>query len=101
LIKLDTANGKLIFREIEIGNFYEKKWNFIAALKRYLNANEVSKKNIYTSEILYRIFYCYVNLGLHSDANIYYQILQNEYRGSDFANLAKELKANANLSKIS
>lgn len=91
--KLAIANGRLVFRELEIGNFYEKKRNFIAALKRYLHANEISSNNIYTSEILYRIYYCYTNIGLYKDAEIYYQKLHNEHQQSSWFKLAHNLQS--------
>lgn len=89
--KLDIASGRLIFREIEIGNFYEKKSNFVAALKRYLNAYQVSEKNVYTSEILYRIYYCYLNLGLEEEAAIFYKKIIDRNVNDQFSKLAKTL----------
>jgi outer membrane assembly lipoprotein YfiO len=89
--KLDVANGRLIFREIEIGNFYEKKSNFVAALKRYLNAYKISENNIYTSEILYRIYYCYLNLGLDEEAAIFYKKIIDRKGVDQFSKLAKIL----------
>lgn len=90
--KLAIINGKLVYHELEIGNFYEKKRNFIAALKRYLGALEISEINIYTSEILYRVYFCYYTLGLDNEAEIYYQKLAHSYPDNIWFQHAQKIK---------
>jgi outer membrane protein assembly factor BamD len=97
--KLEITNGRLIFRELEIGYFYEKKGNFIAALKRYLDAYKFKGKNQYESEILYRIYYCYLNIGLQSDAMIFYEKLMQYPKNDKFVKLAMNIEALKNKKK--
>lgn len=99
--KLAIINGQLVYHELEIGNFYEKKRNFIAALKRYLAAMELSENNIYTPEILYRIYLCYYNLGLDNEAEIYYQKLAINYSDNMWFQYAQKLKSCKLVPKIS
>ncbi len=90
--KLEIAKGRLVFHELEIGTFYEKKSNFLAALKRYLNAYNISSKNIYSDEILYRIYFSYKNIGLDKESEKYFNELINNFPESNkFVKLVKIL----------
>ena len=91
--KLSKLSGKLAFREIEIGNFYEKKQNYTSALVRYLDALKINEKNIHTAEILYRIYFCYKSIGLVQDAEIYYKRLKNEYSNTKWFEYALQIKS--------
>ena len=80
--KLSVVNGRLVYREMEIGYFYEIQRNFLTALKRYLIAYHFSKNNHYRDEILYRIYYCYSMVGLKNEGIKYFNELKHEFPSS-------------------
>lgn len=92
--ELKIINSSIIFNELEIGYFYEKRGNFLAALKRYLNLynNELSREGLYFEEILYRISYCYFHIGLIDEGDFFYDELTKSYPNTKFAKLAYELR---------
>lgn len=89
--KLSIVNGRLVYREMEIGYFYEVQRNFLASLKRYLIAYHFSKNNSYRDEILYRIVYCYWMIGLKSEGQKYYDELIVEFPKSELSKLVKKI----------
>jgi outer membrane protein assembly factor BamD len=90
--KLSVLNGRLIYREMEIGYFYEIQRNFLASLKRYLIAYHFSKNNNYRDEILYRIYYCYWIIGLNEEGIKYLNELNKEFPNSRWTGEAKKIK---------
>jgi outer membrane protein assembly factor BamD len=89
--KLSIVNGRLVYREMEIGYFYEIQRNFLASLKRYLIAYHFSKNNSYRDEILYRISYCYWMIGLKEEGQKYYDELELEFPKSELLKLARKI----------
>lgn len=91
-----NINNRLIYKEIEVGYFYEVQRNFVAALKRYLIAYKDDSKDvmnsIYTAELLYRIYYCYWMIGLRNEGKEYLNILESKFKNTDWYSLTKLLK---------
>ncbi len=93
--KITIINGRLVYRELEIGYFYEIQRNYIASLKRYLIANHFSKNNKYRAEILYRIYYCYWMMGLDSEGMKYRNELEEKFKDTKWyksAQMIDEIK---------
>ena len=78
--KISIINGRLVYREMEIGYFYEIQRNYISSLKRYLIAYHFSKNNKYRAEILYRIYYCYWMIDLKSEGEKYLKELEANFK---------------------
>ena len=91
-----NINCRLVYREMEVGYFYEIQRNYTSALKRYLIAYQYDienyKNSIYAPELLYRIYYCYFMIGLKSEGEKYYNKLNNEFRNTSWVSLAKLVK---------
>jgi outer membrane protein assembly factor BamD (BamD/ComL family) len=90
-------NDMLIYREIEVGYFYEVQRNFVSALKRYLIAyqyesSSIVSNSIYSAELLYRIYYCYYMIGLKSEGQKYLDFLNNRFKNTNWNSLARLLK---------
>lgn len=90
--KISLINSRLIYKEMEVGYFYELQRNYVAALKRYLIANKYKIINNYEPELLYRIYYCYFMIGLNDEGQKYFAELESKFRGDNWYNLAKTLK---------
>jgi outer membrane protein assembly factor BamD len=90
--KISIINGRLVYREMEIGYFYEIQRNFIASLKRYLIAYSFSKNNKYRAEILYRIYYCYWMVGLEDEGKKYFQELEVNFKETRWYENAKMIE---------
>ena len=94
--EITNINNRLIYKEIEIGYFYEMQRNYVAALKRYLTAYQYesnhSIKSIYTAELLYRIYYCYLMIGLKNEGIEYLNILNNRFQNTNWSSPSKLLK---------
>lgn len=81
-------NDMLIYREIEVGYFYEVQRNFVAALKRYLIAYQYESSGIinnsmYSAELLYRIYYCYYMIGLKHEGQKYLDLLNDRFKNTN------------------
>ena len=91
-----NINSRLVYREMEVGYFYEIQRNYTSALKRYLIAYKYDienyKNSIYTAELLYRIYYCYFMIGLKIEGGKYYNKLRVEFPNTSWNSLAKLVK---------
>jgi outer membrane protein assembly factor BamD len=86
--EINNINNKLIYREMEIGYFYEIQRNYVAALKRYLIAYDYEFNNNYESELLYRIYYCYSMIGLKDENKKYFELLSKNFKNTNWYQLA-------------
>ncbi len=77
--KISFLNNHLAGQEMEVANYYMKKNNFTAAIRRYTNLLENNQESLYTEEVLYRLVEAYKNLKLDNEAKKYAAILGKNY----------------------
>jgi outer membrane protein assembly factor BamD len=90
-LKIDLVNEHLAGKEMEIGRYYLRMKNPIAAIKRFQEVVSNYQTTSHISESLYRLVYCYVQLGLIDEAKKYGAVLGNNYPESRWYKFSYDL----------
>lgn len=80
--KLNLVMDHLAGKEMEIGRFYQKKGDIIAAINRFEIVVESYQTTTHIEEALYRLVECFHVLGVNSEAKKYAAVLGNNYPSS-------------------
>lgn len=80
--KLNLVLDHLAGKEMEVGRFYQKKGDLIAAINRYILIIEQYQTTTHIQEALYRLVECYHVLGVDFEARKYAAVLGNNYPDS-------------------
>ena len=83
-LKLDLAHDHLAGKEMEIGRYYQKRENCLAALNRYRNVVDKYQTTTHVPEALHRITECYTALGIKPEATQTAAVLGYNYPGSEW-----------------
>lgn len=83
-IKLDLVTDHLAGKEMEIGRYYEKRQEYLAAINRFRMVVEKYQTTSHTPEALHRLVECYLKLGVTEQANRYAAVLGYNYPGSSW-----------------
>jgi len=83
-LKIDLVNDHLAGKEMEIGRFYIKKNNPIAAIKRFQEVIDHYQTTSHVPEALYRLVESCMMLGLKEDAMKYAAVLGHNYPESSW-----------------
>ena len=83
-IKLDLVNDHLAGKEMEIGRFYERTGQWLAAQLRFRNVVETFQTTSHTPEALYRLTESSLALGIPAEAKKYAAVLGANYPGSEW-----------------
>jgi outer membrane protein assembly factor BamD len=81
-LKLDLINDHLAGKEMEVGRFYQRSGNWIAAATRFRTVIEKYQTTSHTPEALERLVETYLNLGLPDEARKAAAVLGANYPGS-------------------
>ena len=81
-LKLDLINDHLAGKEMEIGRFYQRSGNWLAAATRFREVAEKYQTTSHTPEALERLVETYLNLGLPDEARKSAAVLGANYPGS-------------------
>lgn len=81
-LKLDLTNDHLAGKEMDVGRYYLRRNQHIAAIGRFNNVLEKYQTTGHTEEALHRIVEAYLELGLISEARRHAAILGHNYPGS-------------------
>ena len=81
-IKIDMTRDQLAGKEMEIGRFYLKRNEHLAAINRFRNVIENYQTTSHTAEALYRLTEAYISIGLMDQAQITGAVLGFNFRGS-------------------
>jgi len=83
-VKIDMANDQLAGKEMNIGRYYQRANQPLAALGRYKAVidNEAYQRTSHTPEALYRLVEVYATLGLADEAERNAAVLGHNYPGS-------------------
>ena len=74
-LKLDLINDHLAGKEMEVGRFYQRSGNWLAATYRFRDVVDKYQTTSHTPEALERLVECYLALGMPDEA-------QKERRGA-------------------
>jgi outer membrane protein assembly factor BamD len=78
-LKLDLINDHLAGKEMEIGRFYQRSGNWLAASLRFREVVEKYQTTSHTPEALERLVECYLALGLPDEARKTAAVLGRNY----------------------
>lgn len=83
-LKFDLTRDHLAGKEMEVGRYYLKKHDFIAAINRFRIVIENYQTTTHTPEALHRLVEAYLSLGIKPEAQTAAAILGYNYPGSDW-----------------
>jgi outer membrane protein assembly factor BamD len=92
-LKLDLANDHLAGKEMEIGRFYQKRGEYIAAINRFKVVIDKFDTTTHTPEALYRLTEIYLTLGVEDEARRNASVLGHNYPDSKWYRYAYRLAA--------
>lgn len=90
-LKIDLVNDHLAGKEMEIGRFYQRSSNWLAASIRFREVTEKFQTTSHAAEALYRLTECYLALGIPAEAKKSAAVLGANYPGSKWYARAYEL----------
>jgi outer membrane protein assembly factor BamD len=90
-LKLDLINDHLAGKEMEVGRFYQRQGNWLAATLRFRTVIDKYQTTSHTPEALERLVECYLALGIPDEARKAAAVLGRNYPGSYWYNRAYTL----------
>jgi outer membrane protein assembly factor BamD len=90
-LKVDLVNDHLAGKEMEIGRFYERRSQWLAASIRFRSVIDQYQTTSHTPEALMRLTECYLALGIPEEAKKSAAVLGANYPGTDWYERAYEL----------
>ena len=82
--KFDLAFNHLAAKEMEIGRYYLKRGNYVAASNRFRTVVEDFQTTTHTPEALHRLVETYLSIGLTDEAQTAGAILGYNYQSSEW-----------------
>lgn len=83
-LKIDLTNDHLAGKEMEIGRYYLKQNEYLAAINRFRMVVEYFQTTTHAPEALHRLTESYVALGIIDEAQSAAAVLGHNYPGSDW-----------------
>ncbi len=83
-LKIDLTNNHLAGKEMEIGRYYLKRGQYLAAINRFKVVIEKYQTTAHTPEALHRLVESYLALGLNQEAQVTAAVLGENFVGSDW-----------------
>jgi outer membrane protein assembly factor BamD len=96
-IKIDLTRDHLAGKEMEIGRFYEKQGQMVAAINRFRRVIERYQTTTHVPEALSRLTECYLAVGLREEAQTAAAVLGHNFPGSEWYMDSYTLLAGYNL----
>jgi len=90
-VKVDLVNDHLAGKEMEIGRFYQRQANWIAATIRFRKVVDTYDTTSHAPEALMRLTECYLALGIPEEAKKAAAVLGANYPGSEWYERAYKL----------
>jgi len=97
-IKIDLTRDHLAGKEMEIGRFYERTNQPIAAINRFRTVIEKYQTTTHVPEALHRLTECYLQIGLREEAQTSAAVLGHNFPGSEWYQASYALLEGVNLS---
>lgn len=89
--KIVYARGNLAGKEMDVGRYYLRQHNYLSALNRFSNVINNYQDTNYIEEALYRQVELYQILGLPTEAQTAYGVLQSNYPKGEWTVKASKL----------
>jgi outer membrane protein assembly factor BamD len=83
-LKLDLINDHLAGKEMEVGRFYQRQGNWLAATIRFRTVIDKYQTTTHTPEALERLVESYLALGIPEEAQKAAAVLGKNYPGSEW-----------------
>jgi outer membrane protein assembly factor BamD len=83
-VKIDLTRDHLAGKEMEIGRYYLKQNQYLAAMNRFRNVVATYQTTTHVPEALHRLVECYLALGLKAEAHKTAALLGHNYPGSEW-----------------
>lgn len=83
-LKINLTSDHLAGKEMEIGRYYLKQHEYLAAINRFRVVVEYFQTTTHVPEALHRLTECYVALGVIPEAQAAAAVLGHNYPGSDW-----------------
>jgi len=83
-LKIDLTNDHLAGKEMEIGRYYQRQTQYVAAVNRYRRVIEEYQTTSHTPEALHRLVESYLALGVKEEAQAAGAVLGHNFPGSDW-----------------
>jgi outer membrane protein assembly factor BamD len=83
-IKYDLTNDHLAGKEMEIGRYYERHEEYLAAINRFRLVVDKYQTTSHVPEALHRLVECYLKLGVTDEAQKYAAVLGYNYPNSSW-----------------
>jgi outer membrane protein assembly factor BamD len=83
-LKLDLINDHLAGKEMEVGRFYQRSGNWLAAVSRFRNVVDKYQTTSHAPEALMRLTESYLALGVPAEAQKTAAVLGTNYPGSEW-----------------
>lgn len=96
-LKVDMVRDQLAGKEMEIGRFYLKRANHLAAINRFKRVVEEYQTTTHTPEALHRLVEAYVSIGLYGEARAAAAVLGYNYPGSKWYEESYRLLSSRNI----
>jgi outer membrane protein assembly factor BamD len=96
-IKIDLTRDHLAGKEMEIGRFYERSGQEVAAINRYRTVIEKFQTTTHVPEALHRLTECYLAVGLREEAQTSAAVLGHNFPGSPWYSASYALLEGADL----
>jgi outer membrane protein assembly factor BamD len=90
-LKVDLVRDHLAGKEMEIGRFYERRGEWLAASLRFRNVVDQYQSTTHVPEALMRLTETYLALGVPEEANKAAAVLGANYPGTDWYGHAYKL----------
>jgi len=97
-LKLDLTRDHLAGKDMEVGRFYMKRQEYLAAIGRFRNVVDEFQTTSHTPEALHRLVEGYLALGMHHEAQMAGAVLGHNFTGTKWYRYSYELLASRNLS---
>ncbi len=90
-LKIDLVNDHLAGKEMEIGRFYQRRSQWLAAASRFRTVIDQYQTTTHTPEALMRLTESYLAIGMREEAKKSAAVLAANYRGTKWYSRSFEL----------
>ena len=90
-LKLDLTDDHLAGKEMEVGRYYQKQQEYIAAVNRFNYVVTHYQTTSHVAEALHRLVECYLRLGVVEEAKKYAAVLGHNFPDSDWYRYSYEM----------
>ena len=102
-LKVDMVYDQLAGKEMEIGRFYLRQDQHLAAINRFRNVveNDNYQRTTHTPEALYRLVEAYISVGMTGEAQRMAAVLGHNFPGSEWYQRAYALMGERGVAQVS